>query len=369
MRIERLTVRVLTMRLKAPFRTSFGEQRERRFLLVEADCEGVKGLGEVVAFDAPLYSEEFTASALLVIERFLGPALVGVDIDHPSAIPARLAFVRRHPMAKSGLESAVWDAWAKAQGIPLRRALGGEDRPVPVGVSIGIQPSPAALVDVVRRFVDEGYRRMKLKIEPGRDVEYVAAVREAFPDVPLMVDANSAYRLADADHLARLDAFDLMMIEQPLGHDDIDEHAELQRRLKTPICLDESIHTLADAKRAIRLGACGVINIKVGRVGGPTEAIRIHDACRAAGIPVWCGGMLESGIGRAHNVAIATLPGFTLPGDTSASRRYWHEDIVEPEVEVTPDGHILPRPDPGIGYEPVWDRIERLTEHKVTCTG
>ena len=365
MRLDRVRVRVLRMRLKAPFRTSFGSQTDRRFALVEAEMEGITGLGEVTAFASPLYNEEFTDSAVLVLRDYLAPALVGQEIQHPAEVARLLSFVRRHNMAKAGLEGAIWDAYARGQGVPLWQALGGEARPLPVGVSIGIQESPQALVETVRGFVAQGYRRMKIKIEPGHDLQYVAAVREAFPDVPMMVDANSAYRLEDREHLRQLDQFNLMMIEQPLAHDDIFQHAELQKHLATPICLDESIHTPEDARLAIRLGACGVINVKVGRVGG-LEPVRAMEAiCRDAGIPVWCGGMLESGIGRAHNIALTTLRGFTLPGDTSGSDRYWHEDVVDPAVTVNRDGTITPPSGPGIGFSPEWERIRRFTEEIV----
>lgn len=362
LRLERVRLRVLTMRLTAPFVTSFGSQTERRFLLVEADLGGTTGLGEVTAFGAPLYNEEFTDASLLVLRDYLIPGLLGKEIAHPSEVVEMMEFVRRHNMAKSGLEGAIWDAYAKAKGEPLWQTLGGEDHPIAVGVSIGIQESPADLVRVATAFHEQGYRRLKLKIEPGRDIEYVAAVRAALPEALIMADANSAYHLSDSDHLAQLDALRLMMIEQPLSHDDIFDHAELQRRIQTPVCLDESIHSPADAALAIRLGSCRIINIKVGRVGGLENVRRMERICREAGIPVWCGGMLESGIGRAHNIALTSLKGFTLPGDTAGSDRYWHQDIVAPPVIVSPDGTIPLPKGPGIGYEPDWDAIERFTE-------
>ncbi|MBX5477039.1 MAG: o-succinylbenzoate synthase [Clostridia bacterium] len=365
MKLERVRLHVLRMQLKSPFRTSFGVELDRRFILVEAECEGVTGLAEVVAMDEPLYNEEFVDGALIALQRWLVPALLGKPFDHPCEIAPRLDFVRGNHMAKSGIESALWDAYARAQGIPLWKALGGEEKPIAVGVSVGIQASPEALVDVVSGYVAQGYRRIKLKIEPGHDYDFVAAVRRRFPDTPIMADANSAYRLTDADHLARFDELDLMMIEQPLAHDDIIHHSRLQPRLRTPICLDESIHTPEDARTAIELGACRIVNIKIGRVGGLQRAIEVHDICRAAGVPVWCGGMLESGIGRAHNIAIASLPGFTLPGDTSGSDRYWDEDIIDPPVTVRPDGTIPLPTAPGLGFEPKWDLIKRLTEQTV----
>ncbi|MBX6350023.1 MAG: o-succinylbenzoate synthase [Clostridia bacterium] len=362
MRLERVRLHVLRMRMKEPFRTSFGVEEEKRVILVEADVEGAVGVAECVAMVEPLYNEEWVEGAFLMLRDFLAPALLGADFDHPREVAPKLDFIRGNRMAKSAIESAIWDAYAKARGIPLWEALGGSWRPIPVGISVGIQPSPEALVRKVEGYLAAGYRRVKLKIAPGADLEYVAAVRRAFPDVPVMVDANSAYRLADADHLARLDDYDLMMIEQPLGHDDIVWHARLQSRLRTPICLDESIHTPEDAEKAIAIGACRVVNVKIGRVGGLERSLELHDVCRAAGVPVWCGGMLETGIGRAHNVAITTLPGFTLPGDTAASSRYWDEDIIEPPVVVTPEGTILPPKGPGIGYEVRWDRIARVRE-------
>lgn len=362
MRLERVSLRVLTMRLKAPFVTSFGSQLDRRFLLVEADLGGVTGLGEVTAFGAPLYNEEFTDGCLLVLRDYLIPSLLGKEIAHPSEVLDAMDFVRRHHMAKAGLEGAIWDAYAKSRGEPLWQSLGGEDRPIAVGVSIGIQDSPDDLVRVATGFHEQGYRRLKLKIEPGRDIEYIAAVRAALPDALIMADANSAYRLADSEHLKKLDAFHLMMIEQPLSHDDIFDHAELQQRIGTPVCLDESIHTPVDAALAIRLGSCRIINIKVGRVGGLENVRRMERLCREAGIPVWCGGMLESGIGRAHNIALTSLKGFTLPGDTAASDRYWHQDIIQPPVTVSADGTIALPKGPGIGYAADWEAIEHFTE-------
>jgi O-succinylbenzoate synthase len=362
LRLDRVRLRFLTMRLTAPFVTSFGSQSERRFLLVEAEMDGVVGLGEVTTFAAPLYNEEFTDGAFLVLRDYLVPALLGREIAHPSEVTERLGFVRRHHMAKAGLEGAIWDAFAKAEGRPLWQALGGERRPIPVGVSIGIQDSPEALAETASRFAAQGYQRLKLKIEPGRDIAYVAAVRRALPEARIMADANSAYRLGDWEHLRRLDELNLMMLEQPLSYDDIFEHAELRRHLATPICLDESIHTPEDAALAIRLGSCRIINIKVGRVGGLESVRRMASIAHAADIPVWCGGMLESGIGRAHNIALASLPGFTLPGDPSGSDRYWHKDITTPPVTVAPDGTIALPDGPGIGYEPDWAEIERVTE-------
>lgn len=362
MKLNHVRLRVLTMRLKAPFVTSFGSETDRQFILVEADLDGVTGLGEVTCSAQPFYNEEFTESAFLVLRDFLVPALIGKDIQHPSEVTDRLSFVRRHNMAKSGLEGAIWDAYAKSRNEPLWKTLGGVDKPIDVGVSIGIQKTPEDLVRTATAFHEQGYQRLKLKIEPGHDLAFVSAVRAALPDARIMVDANSAFRLKDADHLRELDAFHLMMIEQPLAHDDLYEHAKLQARIETPVCLDESIHTPQDAAVAIELGSCRIINIKVGRVGGLENVRRTEAICRSQGIPVWCGGMLESGIGRAHNIALTSLPGFTLPGDTSGSDRYWHRDIIDPPVTVSPQGTITLPQGPGIGFEPDWDAIEAFTQ-------
>ena len=275
-----------------------------------------------------------------------------------------LTLVRGHNMAKGGLEAAIWDAEAKLKNVPLAKLLGGTLDEIICGVSIGIQPSIDVLLGKVEKELAAGYQRIKIKIKPGKDIEPTRALRERFPRIRLMVDANSAYTLKDAAHLKELDGFYLIMMEQPLGWDDIYSHAELQRQLDTPICLDECIHDYEHARAAIEIGACRIINIKLGRVGGHTVARRIHNLCQSKGIPVWCGGMLESGIGRAHNIAMSTLPNFSLPGDVSASRRYWAEDIIEPEVEVTRQGTIRVPTGPGIGYAPRIDRIESLTRRR-----
>ena len=359
MKIEQVVLRQLKMPLISPFETSFGREEDREFIIVEVSSEGLTGYAEVPVMSAPLYNEETVQTAWHVLEDFLIPAVIGREIERPEAVPEIFRPIRRHNMAKSGLEGAVWDLHARQQGVPLAKALGGDKDRIAVGVSIGIQENIPALLDTVERFLQQGYRRIKIKIKPGWDVEPVAAIRKTFGPVPLMADANSAYSLDDLSILARLDDFDLLMIEQPLAHDDIIDHAKLQAKLNTPICLDESIHSAADARKAIELGSCRVINIKVARVGGLTEARRVHDVCQERGVPVWCGGMLESGIGRAHNIAITTLPNFTLPGDTSASARYWAEDIIQPEVIMTPDGYIEVPAAPGLGYRPVPERIRR----------
>jgi O-succinylbenzoate synthase len=323
--------------------------------------DGVAGWGESTAGEDPYYSYETVETAWHIIRDFLWPMLKGREFGSASDVWDLLARVRGHNMAKGGLETAIWDAEAKQKNLPLAKLLGGVREEIPCGVSIGIQPTIDALIAKVEKELTAGYQRIKIKIKPGMDVEPARALRERFPRIRLMVDANSAYRLEDAPLLKQLDAFYLIMIEQPLGWDDIYSHAQLQRQLETPICLDECIHDIEHARAAIDIGACRIVNIKLGRVGGHTAARRIHDLCQTKSIPVWCGGMLESGIGRAHNIAMSTLANFTLPGDVSASRRYWDEDIIEPEVEVTRQGTIRVPSAPGIGYKPRLDRIASLT--------
>jgi o-succinylbenzoate synthase len=364
MRLRKITLREIHLPLIAPFETSFGVSELRRILLIETDVDGVIGWGESTAGEDPYYSYETVETAWLVIRDYLWPLLRGKDFAAAADVWEMLALVRGHNMAKGGLEAAIWDAEAKQKNIPLAKLLGGTLDEIICGVSIGIQPSIDALLGKVEKELAAGYQRIKIKIKPGKDLEPTRALRERFPRIRLMVDANSAYTLKDAARLKELDAFYLIMIEQPLGWDDIYSHAELQRQLDTPICLDESIQDYEHARAAIEIGACRIINIKLGRVGGHTAARRIHDLCKAKGIPVWCGGMLESGIGRAHNIAMSTLPSFTLPGDVSASRRYWAEDIIEPEVEVTRQGTIRVPTAPGIGYAPRIDRIESLTRRR-----
>jgi O-succinylbenzoate synthase len=361
MRIGKVVLREIRMPLVAPFETSFGRTSLRRILLVEIDAEGVSGWGECVAGEGPFYSPETVETAWHVLRDFLWPAVRGREFGAASEIDAMLADVRGHNMAKGALEAAVWDAEARQKRLPLWKLLGGERQEIPCGVSIGLKENDDELERQVEKELAAGYQRIKIKIKPGRDVGPVARLRQRFPRIKLMVDANSAYELSDLPLLQELDAYYLMMIEQPLGWDDIWSHAELQRKLKTPICLDECIHSEEHARAAIALGACGIINIKLGRVGGYSAARRIHDLCREKGVPVWCGGMLESGIGRAHNIALSTLANFTLPGDVTASRRYWTEDIIEPEVTVSAQGTIRAPEGPGIGYEPRRERIESLT--------
>jgi len=361
MRLKKITLREIHLPLIAPFQTSFSETSLRRILLVETDVDGVSGWGESTAGEDPFYSYETVETAWHIIRDFLWPILKEKEIASAAEVWDLLARVRGHNMAKGGLETAIWDAEAKQKNVPLAKLLGGVREEISCGVSIGIQPTIKDLIAKVEKELAAGYQRIKIKIKPGMDVEPARALRERFPRIRLMVDANSAYRLEDAPLLKQLDALYLIMIEQPLGWDDIYSHAQLQRQLDTPICLDECIHDLEHARAAIELGACRIINIKLGRVGGHTAAKRIHDICQAKSIPVWCGGMLESGIGRAHNIAMSTLANFTLPGDVSASRRYWAEDIIEPEVEVTRQGTIRVPTGPGIGYAPRMERIESLT--------
>jgi o-succinylbenzoate synthase len=364
MRLHKITLREIHLPLIAPFETSFGVSELRRILLVETDVDGVIGWGESTAGEDPYYSYETVETAWHIIRDYLWPLLRGKEFTSAADVRDMLALVRGHNMAKGGLEAAIWDAEAKQRNVPLAKLLGGTLDEIICGVSIGIQPSIDALLAKVEKELAAGYQRIKIKIKPGKDIEPTRALRERFPRIRLMVDANSAYTLKGAAHLKQLDAFYLIMIEQPLGWDDIYSHVELQRQLDTPICLDECIHDFEHARAAIDIGACRIINIKLGRVGGHTAARRIHNLCQSKGIPVWCGGMLESGIGRAHNIAMSTLPNFTLPGDVSASRRYWAEDIIEPEVEVTRQGTIRVPTAPGIGYTPRIDRIESLTRRR-----
>jgi O-succinylbenzoate synthase len=349
--IQEVTLHRMVMRLKDPFTTSFGTFQEKEFLVIEMEDEtGASGFGESVAFSSPWYSEETVETNKHMMEQFLIPLLLKSPIEHPDEVSKRFTSIRRNNMAKSALEGAVWDLYAKRNQNPLYKELGGTKQQIDVGISIGVQPTAKDLVQVVESFLIEGYKRMKVKIKPGADYEMLKEVRRHFPDILLMADANSAYTLDDIDTLKKLDELNLMMIEQPLAHDDIIDHVKLQSKLATPICLDESIHSFEDARKAVELGSCGIINIKIGRVGGITESKKIHDYCAQQGIPVWCGGMLEAGIGRAHNIALTTLPQFILPGDTAASSRYWEKDIIEPEVMVEKGVINVPNK-PGIGYD------------------
>jgi len=361
MQIKEIVLRELRMKLVTPFETSSQRTDERRIVLVEANVDGVTGWGECVAGETPSYSPETTETAWHILRDHLWPAVRGARFSGAADVWAMLNAVRGHNMAKAALETAVWDAEAKQRGVPLAKLLGGTREEIASGVSVGIKGSIDELVAAVRTELAAGYQRIKIKIKPGKDLEQVKRLRQEFPRIKLMVDANSAYTVEDLPLLQQLDAFHLMMIEQPLGWDDFYGHVEVQKKLQTPICLDECIHTLEHAEAAIALGACKIINIKMGRVGGYRVAKKIHDLCQAKQVPVWCGGMLESGIGRAHNIAISTLPNFTLPGDVTASKRYWHEDIIEPEVTVSAQGTIRVPTGPGIGYQPRPDTIHKLT--------
>jgi len=352
---------VLRLPLVRFFETSFGRVHDRTFMLVRLDGGGVTARGECVADNDPYYSPETVDTAWHITAEFLAPLVLGVEFAHPREVFPALRRVRGHHMAKAAVEMAAWDLWARQAGRPLADVLGGTRARVAAGASIGIQDSLEQLVDRVGAELAEGYQRIKIKVKPGWDLDAAAAVRERFPDVPLMVDANAAYRLDDVEHLAGFDRFGLMMIEQPLDYDDIRDHAALQRRIATPVCLDESVHSVRLGRDAIDAGACRIINVKPGRIGGHGESIRLHDLCASRGIPVWHGGMLESGIGRAHNLHLSSLPNFSLPGDVAASRRYYDPDLIDPPIEVAPDGTIPVPQGLGIGVCVVEDRVERAT--------
>lgn len=330
---------------------------------------GAEGWGECTCGEGPFYSDEWTETAWATLKEFLAPMVVGRQVEDAAAVSGLMESVRGHRMAKAAIDTACWDLEAKRAGVPLWRHLGGVHEEIACGVSIGIQNTPEELFEKIDKELRAGYQRIKIKIKPGWDLDIVKQVRACFPEIRLMGDANSAYSLADVDLFRKLDEFKLMMVEQPLAHDDMFDHAELQKAINTPVCLDESIKTPADAEHAIGLGACKIINVKLGRVGGHAQAQRMEAIARQNRIPVWCGGMLESGIGRAHNIAMATLAGFTLPGDVSASGRYWHEDIIDPPVIVTPAGTIKPPDKPGIGFEVNRGRIDRMTVRSERITG
>ena len=361
MRLHSLTLRELHLKLLTPFETSMDRVSERRILLAEVNVDGTSGWGECTAGESPFYSPEDTDTAWHILKNYLWPMLRGRELASAADVWPLLERVRGHNMAKATVETAIWDAEAKLKNIPLWKLIGGQRQEISCGVSIGIKDSLDELVAAVRTELASGYQRIKIKIKPGKDIQAVQRLRQDFPRIKLMVDANSAYHKDDWPLLKQLDSFYLMMIEQPLGWDDLFGHVEVQKNLQTPICLDECIHTYEQAEAAIALGACKIINIKLGRVGGLLQAKRIHDLCQKNSIPVWCGGMLESGIGRAQNIAMSTLPNFSLPGDVTASKRYWLEDIIHPEVTVTPQGTIQVPQSPGIGFQPRQDRINSLT--------
>jgi O-succinylbenzoate synthase len=359
-RVRAVELRLVGLPLVRPFRTSFGEMTRKECVLVRVVTDDAAGWGECVAAQEPDYSEEWNEGAWLVLRDFLAPALLRVGEVEVHGVERVLDGVRGHPMAKAALVDAFLDAVLRAEGRSLATFLGATRRRVECGVSVGIAPSTERLLEQVEGYLAEGYLRIKLKIEPGTDVERVRAVRRAHPDILLSVDANAAYRLGDVDVFRDLDAFGLLMAEQPLHHADLLEHAKLQSQIETAICLDESIRSAAAAAAAIELGACRIVNVKQGRVGGILEARRVHDVCAAQDVPVWCGGMLETGIGRATNLAVAAMPNFTLPGDTSASRRYFDADLTEP-FELAPDGTMAVPDAPGIGVDPLPDRLEACT--------
>jgi O-succinylbenzoate synthase len=359
--IDRIVLRHIRMPLLHFFETSFGRTHSRDIVLVEVQCDGLSGWGEVTAGENPFYNEEWTGSVWPLLIDYIGPAVLRRTLSGPADVAPLTAHIRGHYMARGGLEAAVWDLAARMNSEPLWRTIGGgARREIPCGVSIGIQNSIEQLIEKIDTELAAGYQRIKMKIKPGWDVDAVQRVRERFPSIRLMADANSAYTLEQLPVLKQLDAFHLMMIEQPLAHDDIIDHAVLQEALLTPVCLDECIRSAHHAEQAIRLQAGRIINIKLGRVGGFAEARRVHDVCQTNGIPVWCGGMLESGIGRAHNIALSTLPNFVLPGDVSASARYWRRDIVAPPVKVSTQGTITVSDAPGFGYEIDLDYLNSL---------
>jgi O-succinylbenzoate synthase len=364
MKIEAVTLREIRMPLVHFFETSFGRTTERRILLVTAHCEGVDGWGECTAGEHPFYNEESVETAWYVLSTYLAPAVLGRSLESAQDSVPLMAQVREHRMAKAALENALWHAEARQKNVPLWKLLGGTRRQIPCGVSIGIQETVDKLLEKIAIELAAGYRRIKVKVKPGWDLEVLEQIRSRWPEITLSCDANSAYTLDRVEHLRKFDQFRLLMIEQPLWSDDLYFHARLQKQLATALCLDESIRTARDADAALDLGACRIINIKLGRVGGFSEARRVHDACQARCVPVWCGGMLESGVGRAHNIALSTLENFSLPGDVSASKRYWLEDIIEPEVQVSRKGFI----DAETEYRVRVDVLERVTVRKETIT-
>jgi O-succinylbenzoate synthase len=362
MKIKSIELIEINLPLVHFFETSFGRTYERRIILTRVrDDAGAEGWGEVTCGETPSYNEEWTDAAWVTLEKILAPMTVGKEFESASRVWDAMRRVRGNRMAKASIETACWDLEAKKLDAPLWKHLGGANREIACGVSIGIQDSVGHLFEKIETELAAGYRRIKIKIAPHWDYEIIRQVRERFGDILLMGDANSAYSLGDVDLFKRMDEFNLMMFEQPLAHDDMLDHAKLQREIRTPVCLDESVKSPEDARKAIEIGAGKIINVKLGRVGGHAQAKLVEEICRNANLPVWCGGMLESGIGRAHNIAMSTLKGFTLPGDVSASKRYWHEDIIEPEVEVTKNGTIVAPEAAGIGFTVNRDRIDKLT--------
>lgn len=360
--LDRVVIRQIRMPLVHFFETSFSRTYARDIVLVEVVSNGLSGWGEVTAGENPFYNEEWTASIWPLLTNYVVPRVLHHPFESANDVFDRTSHIRGHYMTRGGVEAAVWDLESRIAGLPLAQHIGGGARTeIACGVSIGIQDTVEQLLEKIRTELAAGYQRIKIKIKPGWDIDIVRRVRREFSTIQLMADANSAYTLADSEHLSALDEFNLMMIEQPLEHDEIVDHAILQSRIKTQICLDECIRTEHHCNQAIALKACGIINIKLGRVGGFREAKKIHDFAHAHRIPVWCGGMLESGIGRAHNIALSTLPGFTLPGDVSASKRYWTRDITSPPIEVSSQGTIAVPTAPGFGYEINFDYLKSIT--------
>ncbi len=362
--IKAIELRKVRMPLREPFVTSYGVERDKEFLLVFLETDAVVGVGECVALSEPLYSSETYATAWQVLVRHLIPAVLGIRFEHPRTIRERLAPFRGNRMAKAAIETAAWDAYAKMRSEPLFFTIGGKRREIPAGISVGIQATTRDLLNKIESYLQQGYRRVKIKVTPERGEAAVAAIRQEFGDIPLMVDANSAYTIHDVDLLRRLDDYHLLMIEQPLAYDDIFLHAQLQRTLQTPICLDESLQSLADVQNAVEIGACRIVNLKIGRVGGLAEAIEIEAYCRSQHVPLWCGGMLEAGVGRLFNLALSSLEGFALPGDTGPSSRYFENDIIDPPVEFARPGFLALPDGIGIGAELKREQIDRLTEFK-----
>lgn len=368
MKLTEVIIYTLKMRMNTPFVTSFGAVQDKTVLVIKAkDESGTIGWGEGVAFDAPSYTEETAKTTLHMLREFLIPMLLHKELTHPDEVNELFKPIRRNKMAKAAIEGAVWDIYAKLNNMTLSQSIGGVKKKVEIGISVGLQPTHEELFQIIEDYVAQGYKRVKVKIKPGQDIELIRAIRGRFGNLPLMADANSAYTMEDLPLLKALDEFNLLMIEQPLAHDDLVEHALLQKELTTPVCLDESITSLEDIKAAVLLGSCQVVNLKIARVGGITEAKRIHDYCLKHDITVWCGGMLEAGIGRAQAVAISSLSGFSLPGDTAASSRYWKEDIIEPEV-IVENGFINLSEKPGLGYTVKQSFIEQIADRTIVLT-
>ncbi len=363
MNIKSIRIERLELKMKEPFETSFGKEEDKDVIIVTVHTKnGAIGYGECVAMAAPLYNEETNGTVWHMLQDFLIPAVSAMEFNSKSGlmkIRERLHPFKKNNMAKAALEMAIWDAYANETGVPLVELLGGTRKEIPVGISVGIQPTIDGLVKKVAGYVDQGFKRIKVKVRPGYDLEPLRAIRKAFPDILLMADANSAYRLSDIDRLKQFDELNLMMIEQPLAHDDIIDHARLQKELSTSICLDESIHSAEDVRKAVELSACRIINLKLGRVGGFGEALLIHESCQKAGLDLWCGGMLETGIGRLHNIAITALPGFTLPGDTAPSARYFEEDLIDPPVSFSKPGMLQVEPLAGVASRVKPERIRK----------